>query len=75
MRFVEPDPKPLEQLLAAIGASAARVLGPQLAQAWLPIGTPPALAREAQRDLLWLNELSEARQPFAAVVHCLCDAP
>jgi protease-4 len=26
-------------------------------------------------DLRWLSDVSERRQPFAAVVHCLCEAP
>jgi len=35
---------------------------------------PGALGNTAH-DLRWLADVSERRQPFAAVVHCLCEAP
>ncbi|RZU02993.1 signal peptide peptidase SppA [Rivibacter subsaxonicus] len=75
VRYVEPDRKPFERLLESISGAAVQALGPQLAQNWLPLGAPPALARDMQRELLWLSELSEGRQPFAGVVHCLCGPP
>jgi len=38
-------------------------------------GCPPAAAQTVLRDLGWLAEVAERRQPYAAVVHCLCGAP
>jgi protease-4 len=28
-----------------------------------------------RHDLGWLADLADGRKPFAAVTHCLCDAP
>ena len=33
------------------------------------------LLREGQRELLWAAELTQGRQPFAHVAHCLCVDP
>jgi protease-4 len=27
------------------------------------------------KDLGWLSQVANRRQPFAAVTHCLCEAP
>jgi protease-4 len=27
------------------------------------------------KDLGWLSQVADRRQPFAAVTHCLCEAP
>jgi protease-4 len=35
----------------------------------------PAAFGGMAHDLRWLADVSERRQPFAAVVHCLCEAP
>ena len=32
-------------------------------------------SRGAARDLGWVAEIAERRKPFAAIVHCLCQAP
>jgi protease-4 len=48
------------------------------------VGAPPGAAAAAllpapaagmARDLRWLSNVAERRQPFEAVVHCLCEAP
>jgi protease-4 len=75
VRYVEADRKPIEQFLDSITGAAVQAIGPQLAQSWLPLGTPPAAVREAQRDMLWLAEVTEGQKPFIGVVHCLCSAP
>jgi len=38
-------------------------------------GLAGAALPEATRELAWLTDLLERRQPFAAVVHCLCQVP
>ena len=75
VRYVEADRKPFDMLLERLTGAAVRALGPQLALDMLPLGTPPVLVQTVQRDLLWLNDMSASRKPFAAVVHCLCEAP
>ncbi len=46
-------------------ASAARAAAAASAAPWLP-------ATGVAADLIWLSDVVQARQPFAAVVHCLC---
>lgn len=61
------------------GGRLQRVIG-WFSQTVLPALGVPALALPAlpgtlqgvQQDLGWLAEVAERRQPFAAVVHCLC---
>ena len=79
--YIERDPSPFERVLNLVGGSAlGNVLGnigePLLRQ-WaaagqLASGMPPVVAQQAMGDLAWLNELMQHRQPYAAVVHCLC---
>ena len=47
---------------------------PLLEQLRLQLGLPPLL-EQARHELASLAALSEGRKPFAALVHCLCEAP
>jgi protease-4 len=80
VRYVEADRKPFEMLLENLAGAAVQALGPQVATNWLPLDTLLALlptqpSQAVQRELLWLNDMSASRKPFAAVAHCLCEAP
>ena len=75
VRYVETERKPIEQFLNSITGAAVQAIGPQLARSWLPLGTPPAAVRDAQRDMLWLADVTTGQKPFIGVVHCLCGAP
>lgn len=74
--YVEREPGRLERLMAGLGD----VLAPPLVQAigsQLGLGLPPVL-REAQRELTELGALAavgKGEKPYAALVHCLCEAP
>jgi len=83
VQYIEREPGRLQQLmrqfnshvLAAVGldpAARAQMAGAALG---LSTGLPAATAQTVLRDLGWLAEVAERRQPYAAVVHCLCEAP
>ena len=75
VRYVESDRKPIEQLLDMFTGALVKAFGPQLAARWLPVGTVPAAAVDAVRDMRWLSAVTEGQRPFMGVVHCLCGTP
>ena len=81
VRYLEAESGRLQRLLQDFGARVGAVMGAAIGQplslpaAWLALGGVPPVAAAAVHDLGWLAELSERRQPLAAVVHCLCAAP
>jgi protease-4 len=69
-----------ERLLERIGLSDAQALTVQVKLGLLPDPVAAAalstgMASGITRDLGWLSQVAERRQPFAAVTHCLCEAP
>ncbi len=84
--YVERPPGRLQQALEMFGVSETGLAGRLLAavapglvladpvQTLLP-GVPQTLVDGVRHDLGWLAGVSERRQPFDAVVHCLCAAP
>jgi protease-4 len=86
--YLEREPGRLQRLLAMLDVRAdtglgrwalalvgeAQVLDAATA-ATLATGLPPAVAAPVLDDLAWLARVAERREPFAAVVHCLCAAP
>ena len=79
--YLEAESGRLQRLLQDFGAHLGAVMGAAIGQplnlqaAWLALGGAPAVAAGVAHDLGWLVELSERRQPLAAVVHCLCAPP
>jgi protease-4 len=72
-----------ERLLERVGLSETQVLNVQVRLGLLPgvdaslpadVLTGGAMAGVA-KDLGWLSEVARRRAPFAAVTHCLCEAP
>ena len=63
----------LQDLAARVGTAIGRPV--DLQAAWLALGLASPVASGMAQDLGWLAALAERRQPFAAVVHCLCTAP
>jgi len=82
IRYMEQEPGRFAWLFDLLGRRAvAQWLAQQLDLPSGPMGSigpaglPEGLVRQAQRDLGWLAEMGEGRPPFAAVTHCLCEAP
>ena len=77
VQYLEAEPGRLERLLQGFGATLGTVIGRpvDLQGAWLALGLAPPLTAGVVQDLGWLADVAERRQPFAAVVHCLCVAP
>jgi protease-4 len=72
-----------ERLLERLGLSETQALTVQVKLGLLP-GVDATLPVDAltggamqgvARDLGWLSQVSQRRAPFAAVTHCLCEAP
>jgi len=73
-----------ERFLERLGLSDVQALNVQVKLGLLPDPVSAAALSSAlgsgaaagiTRDLGWLSQVAERRQPFAAVTHCLCEAP
>jgi protease-4 len=74
-----------ERFLERLGLSDVQALNVQVKVGLLPDPVSAAALSSAMgaggaaagitRDLGWLSQVAERRQPFAAVTHCLCEAP
>lgn len=81
--YVEREPGRLARLLSLFGGSAVEALQPMLGetlnevarQAAGPAALLPPEVRGVTSELAWLNDLTQRRAPFSAVVHCFCTAP
>jgi protease-4 len=70
----------LERLLERMGVSDARILNVQVKLGLLPAdlaldALPAGAMAGVAKDLGWLSQVANRRQPFAAVTHCLCEVP
>ena len=69
-----------ERFLERMGFSDVQALNVQVKLGLLPDPLAAAALSTAAtagitKDLGWLSRVAERRQPFAAVTHCLCEAP
>jgi protease-4 len=75
--YLEAQPGRWARLLRRLGVELdiAAEPTPEMSGLLMTLGLGgPALAQAAQ-DLGWLAELAAQRKPYAALVHCLCEAP
>jgi protease-4 len=75
INYIEAEPGRFERIVEMFGSSVAHSLGLPTTLFALQTGIPADAVREAQQELGWLADVAARRQPFAAVVHCLCEAP
>ena len=77
VQYIEAPAGRLQRLLQDFADAAGTALGRpvDLQGAMLALGLAAPVGTGIAQDLGWLTELAERRQPFAAVVHCLCAAP
>lgn len=77
--YVEQEAGRLAQLVSMFGGAAVKAVQPAIADAVKdaagPLAALPPEIRSLTQELAWLNDLAQRRQPFSAVVHCLCSAP
>lgn len=78
--YAQPPASLAERVLENLGLSNVQALNVQVKLGLLPDPvTAAALSTGAAagitRDLGWLSQVAERREPFAAVTHCLCEAP
>ena len=79
LQWMEREPGRLDRLLGYFKTSVVKALAEDAVHrgAWpwheIPMGAVTQDAvQEAVQDLSWLHSLLQRRQPFTAVVHCLC---
>ena len=62
--------------LQAFQSEAVSLISSSDRMAWEVMQAVPdgAATRDAHQDLAWLHQVLQQRQPFSAVVHCLCTA-
>ncbi len=73
--YIESEPGLLRRVLEMFNSAAARILTEHFGLTLVPEGVPTKAAREMVRDVGWLTSFTEEGKPFAAIVHCLCQAP
>lgn len=85
--YIERDQGRLSRLISFFNGRAIEAFQPaiaQMTQQWTdqlagPAAMVPPPLREMQatlvNDMAWLSELNSQRQPYAAVIHCLCASP
>ncbi|MBL8519668.1 MAG: signal peptide peptidase SppA [Betaproteobacteria bacterium] len=76
--YIEPEKTKIEKFLEAFGASGARAIAKFVEPSWLHAGVPGQAARDIQRDLQWLVDISDRTRggsPIKALAHCLCTDP
>lgn len=79
VEYIEAAPGRLQRLLQQLGASStldfSATTGSGLQNLLLGAGFAAPAAQSLIQDLGWLAEVAARRKPFAAVAHCMCDAP
>jgi protease-4 len=78
--YAEHEGSLVERFLERLGLSDAQALNVQVRLGLLPAdlaldALPAGAAAGVAKDLGWLSQVANRRQPFAAVTHCLCDIP
>ena len=73
--YLERDPGRVARLVEMFNATLARVVGASFATSLAGLGVPALAAGDLARDVGGLLDVATAKRPFAAVVHCLCEAP
>lgn len=73
--YLERGRDRLDRLLDMLGGSLADLFANLFDLHLGAAGMPSALVRDVRKDFTWLSDLTEGRKPFAAVTHCLCEAP
>ena len=70
--YIERDVGRFARLVTLLDAEVSAWIGATLEAGIGGLGLPPALAREAWRELGWVRAMVDQRKPFATVIHCLC---
>jgi protease-4 len=78
--YAEHEGSLAERFLERLGLSDAQALNVQVRLGLLPAdlaldALPAGAAAGVAKDLGWLSQVANRRQPFAAVTHCLCEIP
>jgi protease-4 len=73
--YIEREPGTFARLVAMLNAKVAAAIDAGIDARVGELGLPPAITRDARRELGWVAEIAEHRKPFAAVVHCMCGSP
>jgi protease-4 len=75
VEYIETEPKGLERFFKIFESSLNDVLAGQFGLNIFPVGLPPAAAQEAVDDMRWLAGMTDRKQMFGAVTHCMCSVP
>ena len=73
--YIEREPGNFARLVAMLNSKVAAAIDAGIDTRVGELGLPPAVTREARRELGWVAEIAEHRKPFAAIVHCMCGSP
>jgi protease-4 len=73
--YVERDGTAFEHFLEMFGASASQALNIQVKLGLLPNGLPQGSVAQVGKDMAWLTDMSDKRNPFQTITHCMCELP
>ena len=73
--YIERDESSFQEALQMFGASAAQAVNIQVKLGLLEATVPKSVAAQAGKELAWLSNLNDGRNPFQAITHCMCGTP
>ena len=73
--YIEGEGSAFEHFLAMFGASASQALTVQVKLGLLPSGLPQSSVAQVGKDMAWLTNMSDSRNPFQTITHCMCSVP
>lgn len=72
VQWIEREPGRLDRLLGWFKAQVAQVAAESTSASPAGLLHARGVGKDVQQDLSWLQGVLQHRQPFTAVVHCLC---
>ena len=73
--YIERDGSAFERFLEMFGASASQAFSIKVKLGLLPNGLPQGSVAQVGKDMAWLTDMSDKRNPFQTITHCMCTLP
>jgi protease-4 len=73
--YIERDGSAFEHFLEMFGASASQAFSIQVKLGLLPGGLPQGSVAQVGKDMAWLTDMSDNKNPFQTITHCMCGNP
>lgn len=75
VEYVEPEVSGFDRLLKIVDVSVGQIVSERFRVNVLPAGVPPSATKQMLKDMRWASDITERKNMFSAVTHCMCSAP